>query len=307
MVGGRQCSLTIDSWPNKDYLTGIQLVDRVDIEWHVDGASGQDPHRGQVISQGQPVELVCSVRNVGTKYEVSFVRDGQTLFEWTGYPRQLSLGARISGLGKDTLFVSTVGSRFRIYQMQLIPISGPGQVLPEDASLPRSFANAAAVSFTAPDREDGLRLVEAGDGQYSVEQADCNWMICPENYLYFQVDDSFAYDVRQDAGDHFVVDLTLFDLAQGWIDVEYDGHPAGGDRTIDDLTTRYTASTKHKMSGSAQPVDIRFQLPLARLANQQNAWSDFRVRSSGQKDAKIYALQKINVSRIRASEQEQSP
>jgi hypothetical protein len=307
VVGGRQCSLTIDSWPNKDYLTGIQLVDRVDIEWHIDGASGQNPHRGQVISLDHPVELACSVRNVGAKYEVKFVCDGRSLFEWTGHPRQLSLGARISGLGKDTLFLSTVGSRFQISQMKLVPISGPGQVLSEDASLPRSFANAATVSFTAPDREDGLRLVELGDGQYSIEQADGNWMICPENYLYFQVDDSFAYDVRQDAGDQFVVDLTVFDLAPGWIDVEYDGHPIRADRTIDDLTTRYTPSTKHKMSGSAQPVDIRFQLPLARLANQQNAWSDFRVRSSGQKDAKIYGLQKISVTRIRADEQEQSP
>jgi formylglycine-generating enzyme required for sulfatase activity len=152
------------------------------------------------------------------------------------------------------------------------------------------------VTFSAPAQRDGLHPVSSvPDGYFSVEEIGDKQVIRPENYLCFQVDDLFAYDVPADAEKWLVVVLIVFDLAPGWIEVEYDGHPTGADSIVDDLASCYTRSTRYPTTGSGKPVAVAFKLPNARLANRQNGNCDFRVGSSGPQGAKPFALQEIRL------------
>ena len=160
-----------------------------------------------------------------------------------------------------------------------------------------------AVVFTAPDESKGLSLISSeADGHFSVEEIGGKQVIRPEDYyLYFQVNDSFAFDVPADSGERFVVELTLFDLGSGWIDVQYDGHPAGD---VPIIKSRYTASLRRVLTGSAELIDVQFVLPYARLTNRQNGNADFRVCSKGSTGEKVFALHKIILRRLPAEDGE---
>ncbi len=140
-----------------------------------------------------------------------------------------------------------------------------------------------------PQIEQACVSAKLDDGPFSVEEIDGQQVIRPENlYLYFQVHESFAYDLAADPGQRMVVELTLLDLGAGPIDVEYDGHAK-------EYGPGYVPSAKHKLTGSGEPSTVRFELPHARFANRKNGWSDFRIRRFGPLDAKIFALQKISL------------
>ncbi len=123
VVGGRQCFAAIDGWPHESYLTGLHVLDGMGLELHK-----QYRHRGQVIANGKPTSVNCTVRKVAADYRVGIVCDGREVFQWQGDAGRLNLEPYNAPLRKEVLFLAVPAdgeTLIRISQLQLVPISTP--------------------------------------------------------------------------------------------------------------------------------------------------------------------------------------
>lgn len=123
----------------------------------------------------------------------------------------------------------------------------------------------------------GLRPVDNEDGRFEIVAApDETPAIASTSagpaYLYFQVSDWFALDVRAD----FDLEIDFLDAGRGALLVEYDSWNAGAT-----LRGAYTVAGRIERRGTAAWRTERLTLAGARLANRQNAGADFRLSVAG--------------------------
>lgn len=132
------------------------------------------------------------------------------------------------------------------------------------------FANAGEAK-----QDNGLKLVEAEDGQTDVREARGRrgWFGRPFQdghslYIYFAVDDSFKPEDTMNA----TMEIEYFDAAAGQLGVEFDGS-----ETTAPFKGAYSRTDKIALIGDKHWKTASFKLEEARFLNSQNAGADLRV------------------------------
>ncbi len=145
--------------------------------------------------------------------------------------------------------------------------------------LPGPWRNAERASWTARNGPQGIEAVQAEDGAFrTVETREGNLIETIDSYLYFRVEDSFAFATR----DRVKLEVEIFEVptrpgqnrfgGTDAVHVEYDSW---------DLSAgyhgMYKSSESVALSGRVGWKTVAFELPGARLANNQNQSADFRL------------------------------
>lgn len=162
------------------------------------------------------------------------------------------------------------------------------------APIPGPWQDAKQVSWTAQNGAQGIESASAEDGAFrSVETGDGNVIEMINSYLYFRVDDSFAFATR----DQLKVEIEIFEVptqpsrnrfgGTDSIHVEYDSW----DRSAQ-FHGMYKASDSVTLSGKVGWKTVTFDLSEARLANNQNRSADFRLVAS-----KGLRVRKVTITR----------
>ncbi|MCA9433320.1 MAG: hypothetical protein KC940_22570, partial [Candidatus Omnitrophica bacterium] len=119
--------------------------------------------------------------------------------------------------------------------------------------------------------ETGMTPASAADGEFRItETADGLLAEMQSSYLYFDVDDSFAFATH----DPMEATIEYYDLPDrfGRIFIEYDSW----DRDAN-FHGIYKNSEEIPLTGSFQWKTATVELPSARLANNQNEGADLRI------------------------------
>ncbi|MCA9450299.1 MAG: hypothetical protein KC931_24465, partial [Candidatus Omnitrophica bacterium] len=144
----------------------------------------------------------------------------------------------------------------------------------EDATpklLPGPFFGEKTAAWPGTRTDSGLSPVRAEDGKFRItESADGLLAELADSYLYFDVDDSFAFATK----DPVEATVEFYDLPDrfGKIIIEYDSWARGSN-----FFGIYKNSEEIPLTGSFQWKTATVQLPDARLANNQNEGADLRI------------------------------
>ena len=110
VVGGQPVMAVFDAW--KGTSSGLTMIDNKNEQ------NNATLFREKVLSQ-EVTEIVCTVH----RRHVHMARNGKTIVQWFGEPRQLSLFKRYwSDVPTDRILLGTWGSDFRFSQLTLTPI-----------------------------------------------------------------------------------------------------------------------------------------------------------------------------------------
>ncbi len=107
--------------PDKTPLSALENINGQNV-------GNPSTHAGPVFVQGRPAQVICSIRKTGVKVLV----DGRSVIDWTGDPKQLSLGEYWETPHKDALFLGAYDCRYRVSRVTLTPRSGSGRALREE-------------------------------------------------------------------------------------------------------------------------------------------------------------------------------
>lgn len=147
----------------------------------------------------------------------------------------------------------------------------PSPSLPDP---PHARVATDSASWT-PTNANQLELIDEADGHFELLPAGDPTSIRARGfYLYFGLDDAFAFDLPSGCEDQFWLNISLRDTGQATLDVEYDGQP--NENSEDD---KWTASPKQLTSGNGDWKSLYFELPQPRFSNRQNGGADFRIRT----------------------------
>jgi hypothetical protein len=116
--GGRQGVLRIDG--QEGQFTWIELDTSPTL------SSNPTASAGKRLRWNRPTSILLSVRRSG----VSVVVDGVRLVDWKGDPSQLRLSPEFRVPQRDTLFIGSSETMFRIDELTLLPVSGTPRFLP---------------------------------------------------------------------------------------------------------------------------------------------------------------------------------
>ncbi len=99
----------------------------------VDGHAipNETTHRGQLLRQGQRVEVVVTLTNEAVEVSV----DGEQIIDWKGDSSRLSLNHKTPI--DEALAIYTNGCRYRLHRLSIERLSGKGQVLGKTAEVER--------------------------------------------------------------------------------------------------------------------------------------------------------------------------
>ncbi len=165
----------------------------------------------------------------------------------------------------------------------------PGNVGP----LPGPFQGIKSVSWQGGGMTQGIEPVKADDGPFEkVSTADGEVLQLAGDYLYFRVDDSFYFCGRDPltavveyfnipAGGHSMTD------SAGTIQMEYDSWEPGA-KYFGMYKTTEAIPVERKIGWKT----VRFDLKEARLANNENQMTDFRILAP-----KGFRIRKVTISR----------
>ncbi len=132
------------------------------------------------------------------------------------------------------------------------------------------------VSFSAPDKVDGLELLPWRDGPFVMETVSGVTVAHATNdYLYFCVDDNVLFDLPDDNRQLVTIRVTFLDDVPGRFTLQYDGHPVEGDDPSRDGT--WVVALPLVTTGSGQWKTAEFHLRRARFVNRQQRVADFRI------------------------------
>jgi serine/threonine protein kinase/WD40 repeat protein len=127
-----------------------------------------------------------------------------------------------------------------------------------------------------PEKANQLRLVDEFDGHFeSLPKEDPTSARAKGLYLYFHLDDAFAFDLPAKGTDQFWLSVDVHDKQPLMLDVDYDGAAISKE---EDGT--WTHSEKQLTSGSGRWTTKYFELPAPRFANRQNGGADFRLHTT---------------------------
>lgn len=120
---------------------------------------------------------------------------------------------------------------------------------------------------------DRLNYVDNPDGQiqsttYTVDGNTFDAIFSADNYLYFQVQDSFL--ANEIDGRDVTIEVEYLDDALGQFSLQYDS-----------TTANYHAADAADLTNSGRWRTHRFQLPDARFGNNQTGGADFRLERTG--------------------------
>lgn len=105
--GAARCLLILDGFDGG--TSGLSCVDGVDAR------QNGTAHQGALFNDKRPVRVVVSVRPT----EITVQADDQTIIEWSGEAKQLSLPEGLRGDGPGLFVVAAAGSSYRIDSMRL--------------------------------------------------------------------------------------------------------------------------------------------------------------------------------------------
>ncbi len=116
--GGQRFLVLLDYRPGEAPQSAIENIDGRNI-------GNASTVAGPVFVQNRPAQVICSVRKTGVTVRV----DGRVVIDWTGEPKQLSLGEYWETPHKETLFLGAYDCRYRVSRVTLTPVSGAGKPL----------------------------------------------------------------------------------------------------------------------------------------------------------------------------------
>lgn len=162
-----------------------------------------------------------------------------------------------------------------------------------NSPLPGPFQGVESVSWEGGGMSLGIEPVLAEDGQFSkLTTGDGVVLQMASNYLYFAVDDSFTFCGREP----FTAEVEFFSVPIGGnpttgetasIHLEYDSWDQSAQ-----FFGMYKATEAIPVERKIGWKSVRFDLKDARLANNQNQMSDFRVFAP-----KGFRIKKVTLSR----------
>lgn len=144
---------------------------------------------------------------------------------------------------------------------------------------PYSEAQSLSATFDGTREAGGMRVLSSGDGitelgeaggRGCVHSAPSKW---PARYVYFDVDESFAFDLEPH---EVTIVVTYFDHGCDWLRLEYDSIDPDGsvrDGAFKTGGTVHLSGTKSWQTTTFSPADVRF-------ANRSNK-ADFRLVVGG--------------------------
>lgn len=119
--GGQRCLVVLDYRPGETPQSAIENIDGRNV-------GNVSTVTGPLFVQNRPAQVICSVRKTGITARV----DGRTVIDWTGDPKQLSLGEYWETPHKETLFLGAYDCRYRVSRVTLTPVSGAGKPLRDE-------------------------------------------------------------------------------------------------------------------------------------------------------------------------------
>ena len=159
---------------------------------------------------------------------------------------------------------------------------------------PGAYAGAAAVT-ASPAGGQGLELLDVpGDGIWEVVETAgaAAWQTtgdAPGRYLYFDIDDGFAYfdtpvDVR--------VEIEFLDVGGGRLELHYDDYAPGGPARLAD---HYRSQPVTSIGDSGEWRIVTVTLQAVRFANGQNGGADLRLWAGEDRDL---AVRRVTLARL---------
>jgi WD40 repeat protein len=199
IVGGRQCLAVIDGWPHeKDgYFHGLHIRNNIGLRGRADAG------RGQVISPGSEVTIRCSVRKGPDWCHVAVTCNDRLVIDSVVYDAEpLHLDPVFGPFDHRFLYLNCGGrSSYRITKLELVPISGPGQVLPHDPPRRPSFADAEGEWVSLFNGRDltGWKTHPDAPGGWTVGDGVLVGRGSPPAYLFTERGDYENFHLRAEA------------------------------------------------------------------------------------------------------------
>ena len=132
------------------------------------------------------------------------------------------------------------------------------------------------IEFAAPDKGERLSPVEPGDGKFRLHEVRGHVALhAIGRFLYFQIDDDFAFDLKADNRDRFTIIAELFEESGGKVGIQFDGYNEA------DSPEPWCSARIAKLGGSRKWTKLEFKLERPRFANSQHQGADFRLASYG--------------------------
>jgi hypothetical protein len=119
VVGEQRCTVVLDG--NGNQTSGISAIDNRSFD------NNETTVHGSLLAENAPTPISATVRN----QELTITVAGNSIINWKGNPKRLTLGQDPAGTDPHFLFLAVQkGARYRIDSMKLRPIQGEGILAP---------------------------------------------------------------------------------------------------------------------------------------------------------------------------------
>lgn len=199
----------------------------------------------------------------GEDVSISVSLDGKAYFSWTGPQASLRMHENWPIPDGRRFALGTYASTATFTAFRVRP-AAPTALAPVPAF--------ASVSWTAPDQPAGITWVRNGDSQYTQESIAGKDAVRTNRYLYFNVDDAFAFDLPRSEDVRTFVRLQFYGEKKTWVKVAYDGY-----ETPDNNSPWRTVRNRARIDENKQWTERVQELIEPKLAGRLHLRSDIRL------------------------------
>ncbi len=207
------------------------------------------------------------------------------------YQRYLDLHtAEDLGRTKATLAMKTVRQTLDAAKVEIKPLAaGP-------ARAPQNRPQITTASWTAPNLVKGITAMHTLKPQMGeAMKVGGRDAVYNHDYLFFNIDDKFAFDLPQQSDERVFVRVTAWDEKPTAFRIDYDGYPPPDSK--DPSFPWRRAGSLAGLSGTGQWVEREFELAEPRFANRIHFQCDLRL--GGNHENGLPPIGSVTVERLK--------